>query len=61
MFLKVGLGALTPRADRDGEILEEGAARRELVQVWAGVIAPDDKESDAVRTPAVFLRIHLGL
>jgi len=54
MLLEVGLGT-------DGEVLEGVAALRELVQMWAGMVQPDDKEADAVRTPAVFLRLHLGL
>jgi hypothetical protein len=61
VLLEVGLGTLAARADRDGEVLEGGTARRELVQVWAGMVQPDDKEPDAIRTPAIFLRIDLGL
>jgi len=54
MLLEVGLGT-------DGEVLEGVAALRELVQMWAGMVQPDDKEADAVRTPALLLRFHLGL
>ena len=61
MFLEVGLGALAACTDRDGEVLERGAARGELVQVWAGMVKSDDKKADAVGAAAVFLRIHLGL
>ena len=38
VLLEVGLGALAARADRDGEILEGSATRRELVQVWASMV-----------------------
>ena len=61
VLLEVGLGTLAACTDRDGKVLERGTARRELVQVWACVVLPDDKETDAVRTPAVLLRIDLGL
>jgi hypothetical protein len=61
VLLEVGLGTLTARTDRDSEVFERGAARRELVQVWSCVVQPDDKETDAVWTPAVFLSIDLGL
>lgn len=61
MLLEVGLGTLAARTDRDGEVFERGAARRELVQVWACVVQPDDKEADAVWSPAVFLSIDLSL
>ena len=61
MLLKVSLGALATRTDRDGEVFERGTARREFVQVWACVVQPDDKKADAVWTPAVFLGVDLGL
>jgi hypothetical protein len=53
VLLEVGLGTLTARTDRDSKVFERGAARRELVQVWSCVVQPDDKETDAVWTPAV--------
>ncbi len=61
VLLEVGVGTLAAPADRDSEVLGGDAALRVLVRCRPVWFQPDDKEPDAVRTPAVFLRINLGL
>ena len=63
MLLGVGLGTLhapIETAKYSKEVLS-GENPYRCGPVWAGVVQPDNKEADAVRTPVVFLRIHLGL
>lgn len=61
MLLQVRLGALAPRADAHGEVLIRRPRGRELVEVRAGVVVPDDEEADPVWTTAVLLCVHLRL
>ena len=61
VLLEVGLCALTPRADGHGVVFVRVARGRELVQVWAGLVAADDQEADSVWTATVLLCVDLGL
>lgn len=60
MRLEVGPSTLTARANRDGEEFG-GTGRRELVQAWAGVVQPGNKETDTLWAPTVCQRVDMGI